>query len=136
VEKLIVLLFQVLFDGILLALEFAIDVPAYAPLDWLFDWRDFPEPRALWLACLLWFAGGCVLAWLSILLLTHTFIALPALRVANLAIAPIASAFLSQALARRRKKKNAAIVPRNHFWQSFWFTLGLVTVRFAFAVRG
>ncbi|QBB71241.1 hypothetical protein ELE36_13235 [Pseudolysobacter antarcticus] len=130
-----VLLFQVLFSSILFVLEFAIDVLAYAPLDWFFDWRDFPEPRTLWLASLLWFAGGCVLAWLSVLLLTHTFLAIPALRIANLALAPIASAFLSQALARRRKKSNAAIVPRNHFWQSFWFTLGLVTVRFAFAVR-
>ena len=27
------------------------------------------------------------------------------------------------------------IVPRNHFWKAFWFTLGLVVIRFAYATR-
>ena len=59
-----------------------------------------------------------------------------ALRIANLVLAPVASAFISQAIARRRSRHNKFIIPRNHFWQAFWFTLGIVTVRFAYVVRG
>jgi hypothetical protein len=62
-------------------------------------------------------------------------ISLSALRIANLVLAPITSAFISQAIARHRSKRNRFINPRNHFWQAFWFTLGIVTVRFAYAVR-
>jgi hypothetical protein len=60
---------------------------------------------------------------------------MPALRIVNLVSAPVASAFISQAIARRRSRHNPFITPRNHFWQSFWFTLGIVAVRFAYAVR-
>jgi hypothetical protein len=42
---------------------------------------------------------------------------------------------ISQACAAMRARRRPFIVPREHFWQSFWFTLGLVCVRFAYALR-
>jgi len=85
--------------------------------------------------CLTWFIVGCGLASASMLVLKHTWISHPALRIANLIVAPVTSAFISQAIARRRARNHPFIIPRNHFWQSFWFTLGIVTVRFTCAVR-
>jgi hypothetical protein len=57
------------------------------------------------------------------------------LRLANLPVAPLVSAYIAQAIARRRREANPLIAPRNHFWKAFWFTLGLVAIRFAYATR-
>jgi hypothetical protein len=112
--------------------EFLLEIFGYAPLDWIFpsDW-----PKSLFGKCFAWFIIGCGLAAISMLFLKRTWISHPALRMANLALAPIISAFISQAIARHRQKQDESIIPRNHFWQAFWFTLGIVTVRFAYAVR-
>ena len=114
-------------------LEFALDVLSSIPFDWPSRNRTTPELENISLRCFLWFCGGCLLAGLSLLIFKHTIISVSALRIANLALAPISSAFLSQALASRRATKNIFIVPRNHFWQAFWFTLGLTLIRFAYA---
>jgi hypothetical protein len=128
-EDLIVLVLQAFF-------EFVVGVLAYLPIDLIpYSWRREPDPDALAGYCLGWFIGGAVLAWLSLIVFHHTFIHQPSLRIANLALAPLASAFLAEALAKRRERSNPFVVPRNHFWQAFWFTLGLVAVRFAFAAR-
>ena len=124
-EDLIVAILQGLF-------EFIIQVFSYAPLDWPFTDR---WPESLAGRCWLWFICGCSLAAISIFFLKYTWITHPALRIANLVLAPMTSAFISEAIARRRSRRNPSIVPRNHFWQSFWFTLGIVLVRFAYAVR-
>jgi len=82
-----------------------------------------------------WFIIGCGLACVSMLFLNRTWISHPVLRILNLISAPFISAIISQAIARRRNQNNPDIIPRNHFWQAFWFTLGIVTVRFTYAVR-
>jgi hypothetical protein len=112
--------------------EFLLEIFSYAGLDWPFmhAW-----PTSLVGRCAAWFLIGCALAGMSVLFLERTWISTPALRIANFALAPIASAYLSRAIARRRNRRNSNIIPRNHFWQAFWFTLGLTIVRFAYAVR-
>jgi hypothetical protein len=115
--------------------EFFIEIfgySGYSPIDWLFPHE---RPKSLIGKCITWFIVGCGLAGISMLFLKRTWISYPALRTLNLMAAPIASAFISQAIARHRNRNNPDIIPRNHFWQAFWFTLGIVTVRFAFAVR-
>lgn len=74
-------------------------------------------------------------AGVSVLLFKHTLIRGSALRIANLVLAPIASAYLARYLARRRSTRVGSIIPRTRFWQAFWFTLGLVSIRFAYASR-
>jgi predicted permease len=127
-EDLIIAVLQFLF-------EFTLEIFSYTPLDWPSRSRSLPESETIAGKCVFLFVVGCGLAWLSVLILKHTMISLSALRIANLVLAPITSAFISQAIARHRSKRNRFINPRNHFWQAFWFTLGIVTVRFAYAVR-
>lgn len=112
--------------------EFLLEIFSYAPVDW-----PFMEKWAKSLAgrCFLWFIIGCGLAGISVLLFRRTWISTSTLRMANLVLAPVTSAFLSQSIARCRSRRNPGIVPHNHFWQAFWFTLGLVIVRFAYAAR-
>jgi len=126
-EDILVLILQVLF-------EFILEVFSYVPFDWPWGDESRTEPESIVGRCTLWFIAGCLLAGASLLVFRHTLIAVPALRVANLALAPVASAYLSQFLASRRAS-DRQINPRNHFWQAFWFTLGLVLIRFIYASR-
>jgi hypothetical protein len=123
-EDLIVLVLQGIF-------EFIVEVLCYVP----FDWPRTRDTTSLTETCFALFALGALLAGVSVVFFRHTFLALPALRIANLMLAPIASAYLSQALARRRARRGADSVPRDRFWQAFWFTTGLVAVRFVLATR-
>jgi len=127
-EDFLVSLLQFLF-------EFVFEVLGNWPFDWAVSWksREKADAQAGW--CIIWFLLGGGLAAISILILHRTWISHPALRIANLVLAPIVSGFISQALARRRQRRRSEIVPRNHFWQAFWFTLGIVFTRFAFAPR-
>ena len=124
-EDLIIAILQGLF-------EFILEAFSFTPFDFI-PWRSHSE--SLWEKCLAWFIIGCGLAAISMLFLKRTWISHPALRIANLVVAPIASAFISEAIARWRNRRNDFIEPRDHFWKAFWFTLGIVTVRIAFAVR-
>ena len=127
-EDLIIAILQALF-------EFALEIFSYTPFDWPFSSRSQPESDTIVGRCFSWFVGGCLLSWLMMFIFKRTFISHPALRIANLVLAPITSAFISQAIARHRSKRNSYIIPCNHFWQAFWFTLGIVAIRFAYAVR-
>ncbi len=127
-EELLIIIFQFLFEFILNALS-------YMPFDWPSRGRTTSEPEGVSALCILWFCGGCVLAWASLLVVNSTIISISALRITNLALAPIASAYISQTIASHRAQSNPFIIPRNHFWQAFWFTLGLVLIRFAYASR-
>ncbi|HEY1663759.1 MAG TPA: hypothetical protein VGI03_15185 [Verrucomicrobiae bacterium] len=124
-EDLIIAILQGIF-------EFILEIFGYSPVDWI-----FPEnwPESLIGKCIAWFTVGCGLACATFLLLHRTWITHPAMRIANLFLAPIMSAFIAQAIARYRSRNDPDIVPRNNFWQAFWFTLGIVTVRFAYATR-
>jgi hypothetical protein len=79
---------------------------------------------------------GGALGGLSLFVFQSTLIDWPALRIANLVVAPLAAGFLFRAVARQRAKKNYGVVPRDHFWRAFWFTLGWLVVRFVWARRG
>ena len=124
---------ELLIAVVQFALEFCFDVLVNLPFDWPSKHRDSREPEGRWAPNFLWFCGGCALAGLSLLLVRHTMIPYPQLRIANLLLAPLFSAYLSQIIAHHRTETNEFIVPRNHFWQAFWFTLGLVLIRFIYA---
>jgi len=127
-EDLIIAILQGLF-------EFLLEIFSYSPLDLPSFHRKSQESDTIAGKCFIWFLVGGGLACLSMFFLKHTWISHPTLRIANLVVAPLASAFISQAIARRRTRNNPFIIPRNHFWQAFWFTLGIVIIRFAYAVR-
>lgn len=127
-EELIVVILQGFF-------EFILNVLGNIPADWPSKNRNTPERESVVANCFLWFLGGCVLAGISLIFFKHTLIPTLELRIANLVLAPIASAFLSEHIAKRRAEKNPLIIPRNHFWQAFWYTVGLVVIRFTYASR-
>ena len=128
-EDLIIAILQAVF-------EFIIEVFSYSNLDlWPSSSRSSWESHSIFYRCFVWFVIGCALAGVSMVFLKRTWISWPAFRIANLVLAPVVSAFISQAIARRRSRHNPSVVPRNHFWQAFWFTLGVVSVRFAYAAR-
>jgi len=127
-EEVIIAILQAVF-------EFVLEIFSFVPFDWPSRSRSSPESDDVGLNCFYWFVIGCGLACSSMLFLRHTWISLSILRLANLVLAPIVSAFISRAIARRRSRHNPNINPRKHFWQAFWFTLGVVSVRFAYAIR-
>jgi hypothetical protein len=127
-EDIIVIVLQFL-------IEFIFNVLLNVPFDLPSGSRKTPEKTGIAGGCFLWWVGGSALAYGSLQAFSYTLIRVAALRIANLVLAPVAAAYLSQALAKTRAKTNANILPRNHFWRAFWFTLGYVTVRFAYAKR-
>ncbi len=127
-EDLILVILQFLF-------EFLLEIFSNLPFDWPLSRKDGWEAANLTGKCLTFFLLGCGLAIISMLVFKRTWISHPALQILNLVLAPIISAFISQAIARRRSRRHPDVIPRDHFWQAFWFTLGLVFVRFAYAVR-
>ncbi len=127
-EDFLILILQGLF-------EFILEILAYGPWDWPWATGIKWESKSLFEKCCIWLTIGCGLAAISILMFKRTWITHPHLRILNLIFAPVISAFISQAIARRRRENDTGIIPRDHFWQALWFTLGLVIVRFMFAVR-
>jgi hypothetical protein len=127
-EELLIIVIQFLF-------EFILNVLGNIPFDWPSRTRTTPEPDNNFSHSLLWFCGGCILAGVSLLIFKQSIITVSALRMANLLLAPIVSAFISEAIANHRARSNMYIIPRNHFWQAFWFTLGLTLIRFAYTSR-
>ena len=127
-EEFLVLLLQFL-------VEFILNVLVYFPFDLPSKNRNRPEPESIVILCSLWLVGGGVLAVVSLIIFKHTLIKVSAFRIANLFLAPVVSGLISRAIAARRAESNRFIVPRNHFWYAFWFTLGLVLIRFTYAAR-
>jgi hypothetical protein len=113
--------------------EFLFEILINIPFDFLPKNKSAPE--SIWPYSVISFFGACFLNWLSLFIFKHTFIPTPSLRIANLILSPIVAAFVSEALAKRRSIVNDFIVPRNHFWLAFWFTLGFTVVRFAYAIH-
>jgi hypothetical protein len=127
-EDALIIIIQVLAEIVLESL-------AWWPVDLPSRGRQRPEAPSIKGSCAIWFTVGALLGGLSVLLVKRTFLTHPALRLTNLLVAPLASAYLSEAIARHRQQANHHIIPRNHFWRAFWFTTGLVLLRFAYAVR-
>jgi len=113
-------------------LQLLVESIVYIPFDWPSKKRITPDAQRVWPKATILFLIGCVFGGVSVFVIEHSLLQLPALRVINLLAAPLFSAFLSRVIANRRSETNANIIPRNHFWQAFWFTLGLVMVRFAY----
>jgi hypothetical protein len=128
-EELLVIILQFLF-------EFIINAVSSIPFDWPSRNRTTPEADNSFAQSLVWFCGGCLLAGVSLLVFKQSIISVPALRIANLILAPIISAIISEAIASHRAESNIFIIPKNHFWHAFWFTLGLTLIRFAYAKHG
>lgn len=97
--------------------------------------RYEPEPKTVWPIGLFWFIGAAFLGWLSLFIFPNALISVPALRVINLILAPLASASLAQYIAKKRAEENPYIVPRERYWQAFWFTFGFTAVRLAYATH-
>ena len=127
-EDLIILILQFL-------LEFAFDILFNLPFNWPRKSRMTPEKEALIGKNCVMLALGIVLAFISFLVFKRTFIRHSSLRIANLLLAPVVAAYLSRTIAEHTAETNPNIKPRNHFWQAFWFTLGFVVIRFAYAYR-
>jgi hypothetical protein len=127
-EELLIIAVQFLF-------ELALNILANIPFDWPSKNRRTPEPERIAGWCFFWFALACAVGWLSTFILPHTLLRSPGLRLANTLLSPFVSAYLSRYVATRRRVDNQNIIPRNHFWQGFWFTLGFVLIRFAYANR-
>ncbi len=123
---------ELLIAIIQFVLELLLEVLANLPIDWPSRKRSAPESANVAWRCLLWCGGGALLGGLSLLPLPHSLIQLPALRIANLVLAPPLSGALSWWLTQRHSRHNANLLPRYHFWRAFAFTLGLVAVRFAY----
>ncbi len=124
---------EILVAVVQFAFELIINIIGYFPFDWRSKHRSSMEPASLAGRCLLWAMLGGAIGGLSLLLFQHSLIHLAWLRMLNLVASPLVSAYLSQAIAVARKKNNAHIHPRNHYWYAFWFSLAVATVRFVYA---
>ena len=114
-EDLIISILQALF-------EFALEVFSYTPFDWPLSPRTKLEPETIIGRCFSWFVAGYLPVFhpgLLMLVFKHTFISHPALRIANLVLAPITSAFISQAIARYHLKRSTTSFHATIFGRRF-----------------
>lgn len=127
-EEVLVLILQFLF-------ELVLNVFTFSSFDFPSQRRRLPEPEVIWGWGLVWFLVGACVGAVSLLVFNHAIINWSVLRIVNLVVSPVVSAYLSQVVAVRRAQSNPNINPRNHFWYAFWFTLGVAIVRFAYVSR-
>ncbi|MBV1775507.1 hypothetical protein KSF73_07230 [Burkholderiaceae bacterium DAT-1] len=116
--------------------EFLLNVLAAIPFEWAAARHTTEDKGQASAHCAFWSILGGVVGGLSLLILPLTAIHWPALRIANLLLAPLLSGYVARTLALRRAANQSDIQPRYHFWYAFCFTLGLVVIRFVFAGRG
>ncbi len=117
--------------------EFIVETLSYGGFDGL-DWpsgRSSAGRGSKAVSCIVHFLVGCAVAGVSLLFVRRTFLSAPAVRIANLVIAPIASAYVSQVIGFLRARRDPLRAPKNRFWQAYWFTFGLVLIRFTYALR-
>jgi hypothetical protein len=76
-----------------------------------------------------WLCAGILIGGLISLVWPHTFLPHPALRLANLVLAPWAAGLVAEWIARQRANSDPDIDPRRAFWLAFWFALGLAGAR-------
>ena len=131
------LLIALLSGGI----EFIIEVLAYFPWDiLLWNNRERRGPPELKDDSVFLFASaglglGAVLGGFSLLLWRQTMLPYPWLRICNVLVAPLVSGLLARQVAVRRQRRDMTSNPHLHFWFALAITLGLVLVRFIYAVR-
>lgn len=127
-EELLIILIQFL-------LELVLEVFANLPFQWASRRRNREYPDSIAFSSLCWFLCAALLGAFSLWAFPQTLIATPALRITNLIIAPLLSGGIFYWLAQRRCDDNPILIPRNHLWQAFWFTLGFTVVRFVYATH-
>lgn len=128
-EEALVLLLQFLF-------ELIINIFSYMPFDFLPTRQE--RGKEAWPAktsLVVFFLVGALLGWLSLLLFKHTLIGYSWIRIANVLVAPLISGFYAQLFSGLRKERYPDVLPREHFWQAFNFSLAFALVRFTYAVR-
>ena len=112
---------------------------AYWPWDWL--WYSSPYDRretasnGTWWAALVSLGLGAFVGWASLHFFPDVLVKWSWLRIALLVISPLGSGYVALTMARWRREQNQFIDPATHFWIALCFSIGLVWVRFAFAIR-
>jgi len=129
-EAIIIFILQLFF-------ELLLNIFLYLPSDWGVSRRSEPNANNMTVIYFAWFLWGCTIGVVSLIILYKSFISSPELRIANLFIAPLVSGYVSKLIAEYRAKSNSEIkpIPIHHFWWAFWFTVGVISVRFAYAVH-
>jgi hypothetical protein len=115
-------LFQILGSGLL-------DL-----LTWSWEREDSPRSRGCTIALVLFIVGG-LLGWLSIWLVPHSLLPWGWLRMINLVIGPICSAWFSWRLARWRQGRGHDTDPKLHALIAGSACFGMVVVRFMLCAR-
>lgn len=116
--------------------ELIINVFAYVPFEGTSWFKMKPERERIIHASSFMLVLGGGLGWLSTLVWDHTFIEYPVLRIVNLILSPIIAAFIALFIAEWLSRKDPTrLTPRNHFWWSFWFTVGFAATRFVTVAR-
>jgi hypothetical protein len=93
------------------------------------------EPSGFW-----WGVGslvaGVVLALVSLIVVPHVLVPSAGIRIANLFVAPVASAWVAYRSAKLRQARNRPwLDPDLHGWCAFLFTAAFTTLRFMYARR-
>lgn len=78
------------------------------------------------------FICGAVLGSLANLARPRLLLPYPWLRIANLIIGPLLAGGASWLMTQWRQQRGAKVLPGNHFFFAFWFTLAFDLVRFAY----
>jgi hypothetical protein len=117
-------------------IQFLVEVVGQALLSIPFDCgcrlREKPEPPALVPSLLLLIVGG-MLGWVSTGLVPP-LVHIPALRIASLIASPLLAGVIGYHIAKfQLERRNPLIEPKHHFWYSLSFTVGLASIRFAYA---
>jgi hypothetical protein len=117
-----------------LVIQFLIEVVGTAifsiPFDCACRIRE-KEERPIGLSVLFLTAGGMV-GGISAAFVP-SLVEIPALKLASLVVTPLVAGTIGYHIAKwQARTRNPLLVPRYHFWYTFFFTLGLVVVRFAY----
>ncbi len=115
-------LFQILGSGLL-------DL-----LTWAWDAEDSPPSRGCTLVLIMLVLGG-LLGWLTVWLVQHTLLPWGWLRMMNLVVGPLLSAWVSWRIARWRQNQGHDTDPKLHALMAGVACAGIVLVRFVGGVR-
>ncbi len=85
-----------------------------------------------WLTAFAVFGGIC--GGLSLIFAPNAILPTPALRIANLIVAPLVAGAVSYVVAGYMWVQRGW-APSHHFWRGFWFALAFGLVRFAYIHR-
>ena len=124
-EELLIAILQFVFETLA---EAAIYWPFESSADRMLEANPSRESVPLTIAAI----AGAVVGGISLVVWPYTWLHFPALRMANLVLAPLISAGGAWLTAVHRNPQSA---PAPHAWFGFTFTLAFVLVRFTWGVR-